>query len=142
MRNRDTRVTTPGTVAGALRENPMSRSTKIRTVAVLMMGTMLIAGTLATAGERDRVSMTVTFADLNLDTEAGMKRLHYRLKRAARVACDLRGPRELGSLRAALLSRKCYEQMLEKAYEQIRAESLVRVDDPALRRLVRTRAGG
>ena len=72
----------------------------------------------------ETVRIAVDYADLNLETHAGVKRLHYRLQRAARHACDLRPVRETGSLAVTRAARACYKDSLAAAVDAIGNERL------------------
>lgn len=59
----------------------------------------LSAGGIATAGSRvvsDVPSVVVQYGDLNLNSKAGVAKLHARLKGAAQTVCDSLNSRVLG----------------------------------------------
>ncbi len=66
-------------------------------------------------------SITVSFADLNLSQEEGVKTLYGRLKLAARQSCGSADTRDLQRFR---LNRKCIETALANAVERIDNEQL------------------
>ena len=57
-------------------------------------------------------SVTVLYGDLDLNTQAGMTKLHTRLRAAAREVCDVREQRQLAE---AIAARSCYRQTYRAA---------------------------
>jgi UrcA family protein len=66
-------------------------------------------------------SVTVPYADLNLNTPAGMEALYARLRAAAREVCHVREGRPLVE---AIESRTCYRQALDAAIDRAKSLSL------------------
>ena len=73
---------------------------------------------------QDRVWIKVNYADLNLDTDAGVRQLHYRLRSAARQACDVQPFSKTRSLNLTLATKACYRDSLAAAVEEIDNERL------------------
>jgi UrcA family protein len=67
----------------------------------------------------EKVSMKVSFEDLDIHSAAGARVLYARLQRASKSACGVRPPRELGSIVAHAQAMECYEKMLTKAVNKI-----------------------
>ena len=65
------------------------------------------------------VSVKVSYADLNVEKQAGAKALYRRLQQASRQACDYQSLRDAGSLRRAMLTKKCYRESLSSAVEEL-----------------------
>ena len=65
------------------------------------------------------VSVKVSYADLNLETKEGANAMYWRLKRASKQVCDVRGLKVEGSLRRIRESRQCYRETLSAAVEKI-----------------------
>jgi len=59
-------------------------------------------------------SVTVLYADLDLNTPAGIEALYGRLSAAARQVCDVRGQRPLAE---TIQSKTCYRQVLGAALD-------------------------
>jgi UrcA family protein len=57
-------------------------------------------------------SVTVDYADLNLNTPAGVDALYARLRAASRALCDVGQRRALGEVMA---SRSCFREVLAAA---------------------------
>lgn len=72
----------------------------------------------------DRDSVTVSFADLDIYSDAGAKVLYSRLKRASARACDMEPYWELGSLSRARIAKSCYDEALSTAVENIDSDAL------------------
>ena len=70
---------------------------------------------------------SVTYADLDIESEAGARVLYTRLKRAAETACDVRSWREVGSLRRVSQTKQCYDAALNTAVERIDSDELTRI---------------
>ena len=98
-------------------------SARFRILAVVITLFAASGNVVADDGE-EIVSVEINYADLNLDTHKGVKRLHARLRRAARHACDVRPVRETGSLAVSRAARACYERSLAAAIEEIDNERL------------------
>ena len=98
-----------------------------RTVLILVAA----AGTVlpATAGasipsEREGVSITVDYSDLNVDTVSGALELYSRLQRATRQACNVQSVRAIGSVRHYAQTMECYHDALDSAVRRIDNDTL------------------
>lgn len=69
----------------------------------------------ATAPRGETESITVNFADLNINTEHGWARLDSRLRAAARSVCDVRPERE--PLARETSTARCFNSALSKGRE-------------------------
>lgn len=102
-------------------------------IATLITASVLMLPTLAThASDRgsDAHSVTVQFADLDLDRRAGIAKLHFRIQNAARRVCDAHaGDR--------LTAKTTYALCVDRAV----ATAVARIDRPALTDYVAKRAG-
>ncbi len=63
-------------------------------------------------------SVTVRYADLNLNTPDGVETLHARLRTAARAVCDVREGR---SLAETIEARSCYRRALAAANDSVKS---------------------
>jgi UrcA family protein len=70
------------------------------------------------------ISITVSYEDLNVDTDAGVKALYRRLQRAAVTVCNSRQDPTIGSRLHATDSRRCYAEALTSAVESIDNDAL------------------
>ncbi|MCI0516956.1 MAG: UrcA family protein, partial [Woeseiaceae bacterium] len=75
----------------------------------------------------EEVQMRVSFADLDLDRQAGVERLYQRIRAAAAGACGSLTLREVGSLKALRANQDCYRDLIEGA--------VLKVDNAALTKL-------
>ena len=90
----------------------------LATIIVVALG----APTIASAGAKSDlqgVSVKVSYADLNLEKQAGAKTLYRRLQKASRQACDVRGLNNAGSLRRITETKKCYAEALTAAVKKL-----------------------
>jgi len=88
-------------------------------LAALIAGLAIgLAGSPALA-ERETCSFTVSYADLNLESEAGAKALFYRIRAASRDACEAWPTNHRGSLQVARAAKECYRTTLRKAVDQL-----------------------
>lgn len=62
-----------------------------------------------------RTEIRVSYADLNLDSPAGIETLYKRLKTAASNACGPRSLFQAGSVELLTQNRQCYKGSLERA---------------------------
>lgn len=69
--------------------------------------------------ERETFSFTVSYADLDLESEAGAKALFYRIRAASRDACEAWPTNHRGSLQVARAAKECYRTTLRKAVDQL-----------------------
>ncbi len=93
-------------------------------VLAVVVALFTLSGNVVADDGEEIVSVEINYADLNLDTHKGVKRLHARLRRAARHACDVRPVRETGSIAVSRAARACYERSLAAAIEEINNERL------------------
>jgi UrcA family protein len=102
----------------------MKTSIRIR-LAARCLGLALIGGAVLSshvlAGEPSGPSITVKFADLNLQTPAGVEALYKRIHRAATQVCDSGGDRNLSIL---TYDRKCAVATETQAIEKVNNAAL------------------
>jgi UrcA family protein len=95
---------------------------------LLVIGVAVPAiGLAATPSQLDDVSIRVSYADLNIQSEAGAKVLYSRLKRASEQACGIQSHVINGSLVATLRARNCFRDTLEASVEKIDSEALTEI---------------
>jgi UrcA family protein len=87
----------------------------IAAMAALAIATALVVPTVSQAADRD--SARVSFADLNLASDAGQKALQRRIAFAARSVCDQADPRDLDYMRAVSECRKEAITNAQPAYQ-------------------------
>lgn len=70
---------------------------------------------------RQLPSVTVRYADLDLNTPGGVDALYGRLRAAARAACGVSGGRPLIE---AIAAKECYRQVLGAAVDNVQSPTL------------------
>lgn len=78
------------------------------------------------AGTLSPLETTVSYADLNLEGEAGTRVLYGRLQRASRQVCGVTTAKSSGSIQR-LHADQCYRETLAVAVEEIDNEDLTRI---------------
>ncbi|MEM9208774.1 MAG: UrcA family protein [Pseudomonadota bacterium] len=96
-----------------------SRKTTFVVAVTTAVALLSIAGTAIANHSSDRVRIEVNFADLNLETDAGIRQLHARLRSAAREACDVQPLSKTRSLRLTSAMKACYRDSLAAAVAEI-----------------------
>ena len=91
----------------------------------VVLGVAFSAPVVSTAGtmplDRDVNPVTVSFADLNLSQDSGVKTLYQRLKAGARQSCGTVSARQLNLFR---LNKECVKKALADAVDSINNEKL------------------
>ena len=98
----------------------------LATIVVVALGAPTIASADA-KGNLQGVSVKVSYADLNLEKQAGAKALYRRLQQASKQACDVRGLTNAGSVRRMVETRQCYREALSAAVEKVDNELLTQI---------------
>ena len=101
-----------------------------RNVVVLMLSVLLPTAAIAAAPSPfDENSITVSYADLDVDSEAGARTLYTRLRSAAERVCGVGSHLKLGSLAATIEAKDCYTESLDRAVAEIDNEQLTRIHE-------------
>jgi UrcA family protein len=79
-----------------------------RLIKLLPLAAALALSGIAVAGSRSVPSVVVSYADLNLNSSAGVTSLHHRIRNAAETVCSQLQTRVLGL-------REAYEQCVDDA---------------------------
>jgi UrcA family protein len=88
---------------------------KTRTVAIL--GAVLVGTTgFVTAAHADVPKMRVSYADLDVRSQDGQKRLAHRISRAADAVCAIDDHRDLSQMAAAAA---CRDKAVDHAYADL-----------------------
>ena len=101
-------------------------TTAVAAATLIAFGLPLSASA-AAPSQFEKVSVTVAYNDLNIESYSGAKALYARLQRASRKACNFRAPSRALSAREATQSRRCYSNTLEAAVNKIDSETLAEV---------------
>ncbi len=103
----------------------------VATFVVIVLGgpAVVLAGT----PKYFEVKTTVSYTDLNLENEEGVRVLYQRLKRASKEVCGAKSLNIAGSLPVSLQrgttreTRQCYRETLSNAVDKIDNEDLTRI---------------
>ena len=87
----------------------------IATVAVIAFSLPAIASADELAGRSEKVS----YADLDVEKEAGAKSLYRRLQQASKRVCGVESIKNAGSIRQVSLAQECYRETLDSAVAKL-----------------------
>ncbi len=73
------------------------------------------------------VKATVSYADLNLESEQGVRVLYRRLQRTSKEVCGVTSLQIAGSLNFLSKTKQCYRETLSNAVDKIDNEDLTRI---------------
>ncbi len=110
------------------------------TAALLAIGLSAPAIVMAeTSNERESVVATVSYADLNLENEAGARTLYGRLQQATQEVCGVtsgkrQSPKRVFDAQQLHNANQCYREKIAEAVENIDNEHLTRIHALADRR--------
>ena len=115
-----------------MKESKLFRSLVATFVVIVLSGPAVVqaAGTISYF-EVGKAS--VSYADLNLESEESVRVLYRRLKRASKELCSATPPRIAGSVpnyyqdRYGRETRQCYREALSNAVDKIDNEDLTRI---------------
>ena len=95
---------------------------------LLVIGMVLPTVALAAAPSQfEDVSVRVSYADLNIATEAGAKALYSRLKKASKQVCGLNSYAVTRSPAEMTHARACYEESLESSVREAESDILTEI---------------
>jgi UrcA family protein len=97
--------------------------TSIAALVILGLGASATA-IAASPSQFDDSSVSVSFADLNIQNSAGAKVLYSRLQQASESVCNVESYRELGSLARVAQAQACYTETLDNAVAKIDSAAL------------------
>ena len=103
------------------------RKTIVAGVSALALTALALPAVSATPSQFDNARISVSFADLNIDNEAGARALYGRLQQASASVCNMDSYRELGSLAAVAKAEACYTATLDEAVAKIGSEALKKI---------------
>ena len=70
---------------------------------------------------------TVSYADLNLESEEGVRALYRRLQYASSEVCSIASPKIARSMFAQYQTRACYRETLANAVDKFDNDDLTRI---------------
>ena len=103
------------------------RKTFVAGASALALAVIALPAAAATPSTIDDSRISVSFADLNIDSEAGARALYGRLQQASASVCNKESLRELGSLAAVAKAEACYNATLDKAVAKIGSDTLAKI---------------
>ncbi len=112
-----------------MKESKLFKSLVATFVVIVLSGPAVVqaAGTISYIDDGKAV---VSYADLNLESEEGVRVLYRRLKRASKELCSDAPPRIAGSLPNVFLrrdTRQCYREALSNAVIKFYNDDLTRI---------------
>jgi len=114
-----------------MKESKLFKSLVATFVVIVLSGPAVVLADTISYFEVGKAS--VSYADLNLESEEGVRVLYQRLQRASRNLCSATPPQVAGSLPNVYLFgntqeiRQCYREALSNAVDKIDNEDLTRV---------------
>ncbi len=87
------------------------------------------AAALGTDKGLDFNAVRVSYADLNLENEAGARVLYSRLQRASKRACGVESYKNAGSIGIKTDMQRCYRSTLTASVEKINREKLTKIHE-------------
>ena len=95
---------------------------------LLMLGMTLPAiGTAAAPSQFEDASVRISYADLDIQSEAGARVLYSRLKRASERACNKSSYWERASISMTVKAEECYREALTNAVESVGSDALKKI---------------
>lgn len=105
-----------------MKESKFIRSLAVTLVAVVLSGPVAVLA--ATYSNLEDARVTVSYADLNLDTEQGVQTLYRRLQRASKDASGLTALSVVGSVQRVYDARRYYNELLSRSVANINNKRL------------------
>ncbi|MFQ5609823.1 MAG: UrcA family protein [Woeseiaceae bacterium] len=105
------------------------RKTIVTGIAALVVCGMAAPTTAGAAApsQYEFAKISVSYADLNINNDAGARVLYARLRQASEKVCSVEPYRELGSLSRVAKAEQCYQDTLEEAVSRIDSEALKKI---------------
>ena len=105
----------------------------VATIVVIVLSGPAVVQAAGTISYIEVGKASVSYADLNLESEESVRVLYRRLKRASKVLCSATPPRIAGSVLDNYQSyngqetRQCYREALSNAVDKFDNEDLTRI---------------
>lgn len=100
----------------------------ITTVAIFAISAPAIASTGTDNGLKGN-AVKVSYADLNLQKEAGAKVLYRRLQQASKRTCGVESFRNAGSVSEAAEMKRCYQKSLTSSVAKVNNALLTKIHE-------------
>ena len=111
-----------------MKESKLFKSLVATFVVIVLGGPAVVLA--STSSHLETNKATVSYADLNLENEEGVRVLYQRLKRASKEVCGAKSLNIAGSLPVSLqrgTPKRCYRETLSNAVDKIDNEDLTRI---------------
>ncbi len=108
-----------------MKESKLFKSLVATFVVFVLGGPAVVLASTSSHLETNKV--TVSYADLNLENEEGVRVLYQRLKRASKGACGGGSLRHGGSIIMKSSRLQCYRETLSNAVDKFENEDLTRI---------------
>ncbi len=114
-----------------MKESKLFKSLVATFVVIVLSGPAVVLADTISYVEVDKAS--VSYADLNLESEEGVRVLYRRLKRASKELCSATPPRSARSLPNYYYpyfgkeTRQCYREALSNAVDKFENDDLTRI---------------
>ena len=98
----------------------------VATFVIIVLGgqAVVLAGT---SSDFEDAKVTVSYADLNLENEEGVRVLYRRLQRTSKDVCGVTSLKIAGSVHRFTESLQCYRESLSNTVEKIDNDDLTRI---------------
>ncbi len=101
----------------------MKESNRVRKLliasAVVVLSIPAIAGAVPHVNDAGQLVVRVSYADLDLSSEAGLLTLYRRIQTESRSACGTHNYRKAGSIQQLRDNKQCYNDVLSKLVAKV-----------------------
>ncbi len=108
-----------------MKESKVFKSLVATFIVIVLGGPAVVLA--STSSHLETNKATVSYADLNLENEQGVRVLYRRLQRASREVCGVTSLQIVGSLNFLSKTKQCYRKSLSNAVDDIDNDDLTRI---------------
>ncbi len=108
-----------------MKESKLFKSLVATFVVIVLGGPAVVLASKSSHLETHKA--TVSYVDLNLENEEGVRVLYQRLQHASKEVCGVASLRIIGSLHFLSKAQQCYRETLSNAVDKIDNEDLTRI---------------
>jgi len=108
-----------------MKESKLFKSLVATFVVIVLGGPAVVLA--STSSHLETNKATVSYADLNLENEEGVRVLYRRLKRASKEVCGVTSLLIAGSIGHLQGTKQCYREALSNAVDKFDNEDLTRI---------------
>ncbi len=110
-----------------MKESKLFKSLVATFVIIVLSGPAVVLAGTPSNFEDAKATVSVSYADLNLENEEGVRVLYRRLKRASKEVCGVTSLRIAGSIGHLQGTKQCYRHALSNAVDKFDNEDLTRI---------------